>query len=63
MSCDIIFQKVGMAYIAMANMDMVPFRMDWARRSGAAMERGPYPTEVLGRMEYDNKNDHVEFIY
>jgi hypothetical protein len=58
----VIFQKIGMAYVAMANMDMVTFRRDWARRSGAALGR-PYPTDVLGRMEYDNENDHPEFIY
>jgi hypothetical protein len=52
-----------MAYIAMANMDMVPFRRDWARRSGAAMGKGPYPTDALGRMEYDNENDHIICIY
>jgi hypothetical protein len=60
---NIIFQKVGMAYLAMANMDMVTFRMDWVRRSRAAMEKGPYPTEVVGRMQYGNMSDHVRIIY
>jgi hypothetical protein len=45
------FQTVGMAYLAMANLDMVTIRMDWARRSGAAMGKGPYPTGVIGRMQ------------
>jgi hypothetical protein len=58
-----MFQRVGMAYLAMANMDMVTFRMDWARRSRAAMEKGPYPTEVVGRMQYENISNHARIIY
>jgi hypothetical protein len=51
-----------MAFSAMAHMDMVPFRVDWVRRSMAAMGRGPYPSEVLGRMEYDSNVAFEEFI-
>jgi hypothetical protein len=58
-----MFQRVGMAYLAMANMDMVTFRVDWARRSGAAMEKGPYPTGVIGRMQYGNISDQLLIIY
>jgi hypothetical protein len=57
-----MFQKTKMAGFAMAHVDMVPFRIDWVRRTMAAMGRGPYPSEVLGRMEYDN-NVAFENIY
>jgi hypothetical protein len=59
----IMFQRVGMAHLAMANMDMVTFRMDWARRSRAAMEKGPYPTEVIGRMQYEYMINQARIIY
>jgi hypothetical protein len=52
-----------MAYIAMASLDMVTIRRDWVWRSRAAMGKGPYPTDALGRMEYDSKNNHIRFIY
>jgi hypothetical protein len=57
-----MFQKTKMAFSAMPHMDMVPFRIDWVRRSMAAMGRGPYPSEVLGRMEYDNNSASKLFI-
>jgi hypothetical protein len=41
-----------MAYIARAHLDRVTHRRDWVRRSAAALG-GPYPTEVLEKMEYD----------
>jgi hypothetical protein len=51
-----------MAYAAMEHMDMVSVREDWARRSVAAMGRGPYSVESLGRMEYENLDMFI-FVY
>jgi hypothetical protein len=31
---------------------MVPVREDWARRSAAGLDKGPYPVETLGLLEY-----------
>jgi hypothetical protein len=51
-----------MAFSAMEHMDMVSFREDWARRSMAGMGRGPYPTEVLAKLEYDGNDAFIIFI-
>jgi hypothetical protein len=50
-----------MAYIARAHLDRVTHRRDWVRRSTAALGR-PYPTEVLGKMEY-NKYEFMLYSF
>jgi hypothetical protein len=51
-----------MAFAVLGHMEMVSFRADWVRRSVSKLCMGPYPSEVLGRLEYNKEVAFVVFI-